>query len=207
MKEERQVLYYFSGEGFEREQFGDRLAGMIHRIRRETGKRSLLFLCIGSDRSTGDSLGPLTGHFLKKEALYEGDDPVLVVGSLALPVHAVNLGAVLEVLEEEFPDYIVIAIDASIGSRNAVGYITLEEGSLKPGHGVSKNLKSVGDISITGIVSWGSCLQPALLQNIRLGMVMNMAGCICQGILRALQFSDEPDYEKGSEGFSRGQLC
>ena len=30
----------------------------------EGGKRGVVFLCIGTDRSTGDSLGPLIGHKL-----------------------------------------------------------------------------------------------------------------------------------------------
>ena len=67
------------------------------------GKRSVLFLCIGSDRSTGDSLGPLTGYFLKNEKLFSENTDMVVVGTLMLPVHAVNLEPVLQVIEREFP--------------------------------------------------------------------------------------------------------
>lgn len=186
MLKEKRVIYYSSGERFEREHFACELAGMIRQVQVRDGKRSVLFLCIGSDRSTGDSLGPLTGYFLKNEKLFSENTDMVVVGTLMLPVHAVNLEPVLQVIEKDFPEYVVVAIDASVGSRDCVGCITLSEGGLKPGYGVNKNLRRVGDISITGIVSWGSRLEPVLLQNIRLGMVMNMADCIYQGIMKAV---------------------
>lgn len=188
MMKEKKVIYYSSGEQFETDQFGYELWEMIQKVKVRTGKSSVLFLCIGSDRSTGDSLGPLTGYLLKNEKMFTGNTNAIVVGTLTLPVHAVNLESVLQVIEEDFPEYIIIAIDASIGSRDSVGCITLAEGGLKPGCGVNKDLRKVGDISITGIVSWGSRLEPVLLQNIRLGMVMNMADCIYQGIMKAMFF-------------------
>ena len=45
-----------------------------------------VYLCIGSDRVTGDSLGPLVGTLLLKV------QPTLpVIGTLTDPVHALNL--------------------------------------------------------------------------------------------------------------------
>lgn len=182
---EHRVFYYESGTEFEEKHFGRELADMIRQVKYEKRKKSVLFLCIGSDRSTGDSLGPLTGYLLKqKDGLLEATG-MAVVGTLSLPVHAVNLEAVIGVIEAEFSDCVIVAVDASVGARKNVGCITLAEGGLKPGYGVNKNLREVGDISITGIVSWGSRLEPILLQNIRLGLVMNMASCITVGILQA----------------------
>ena len=186
MLKEKRVIYYSSGELFERDHFAGELSEMIRKVKIREGKHSVLFLCIGSDRSTGDSLGPLTGYLLKNEKLFSEHTGVVVVGTLTLPVHAVNLEPVLRVIEKDFSGYVVVVIDASVGSRDSVGCITLAEGGLKPGYGVNKDLKKVGDISITGIVSWGSRLEPMLLQNIRLGMVMNMADCISQGIMKAV---------------------
>ena len=76
----------------------------------------------------------------------------------------------------------VVAVDASVGNMEHIGYVTLGKGSLKPGLGVSKELKAVGDIFITGIV--GSCgsFDPLMLQSIRLSVVMRMADCISRSI-------------------------
>jgi putative sporulation protein YyaC len=60
-------------------------------------EQGLVALCIGTDRSTGDALGPLTGSFL--EAL---DCPQLrIMGTLAQPVHATNLKEAVSDLRAE----------------------------------------------------------------------------------------------------------
>src|SRR5690625_4070297 len=50
-------------------------------------KQKIIVLCIGTDRSTGDSLGPLTGTFLSQMSLNHID----IFGTLHRPVHALNL--------------------------------------------------------------------------------------------------------------------
>lgn len=172
------VIYYPSDKTFSPHIFARRLGDMIVRCKVEKKKDNVIFLCIGSDRSTGDSLGPLIGHKLELE---DGFD-LAILGTLQMPVHAVNLEQAMTRLEEEYQDSVVVAIDASIGKREHVGCITLAEGPIRPGLGVSKQLGAVGDISITGIVGWGGRMEPLLLQNIRLSLVMRMADCIFQGI-------------------------
>lgn len=65
-----------------------------------------------------------------------------------------------------------MAIDASVGSPDHVGFATLGKGALQPGLGVSKELMEVGDISITGIVGGPGSHDPVMLQSVRLSMVM-----------------------------------
>ena len=66
--------------------------------------------------------------------------------------------------------------------RDSIGCITLGRGSLKPGLGVSKELRSVGDLFITGIVSGCSNYDPVMLQSIRLSIVMRMAEFISESV-------------------------
>lgn len=141
-------------------------------------KKEVLFLCIGTDRSTGDSLGPLIGHKLQERRL----NNVRVLGTLNRPVHAMNLEEYLNIMECRFPNHLVIAIDASVGKTDHIGCITLGKGSLKPGLGVSKELRAVGDIFITGIVSSCGNYDPLMLQSIRLSVVMRLADCISDSI-------------------------
>ena len=47
----------------------------------------IVFLCIGSDRVTGDCLGPYVGYRLSQHQL----PGIFVYGTLNQPVHAVNL--------------------------------------------------------------------------------------------------------------------
>ena len=114
----------------------------------------MIYLCIGSDRSTGDSLGPLVGHQLCRMAQAE----TLVLGTLSKPVHAVNLKATMDFIRRCYGNCLVVAVDASVGSEDHVGGITLGLGSIRPGLGVCKKLQAVGDIYITGVVHSGSNL-------------------------------------------------
>lgn len=141
--------------------------------------KSIVFLCIGSDRATGDCLGPIIGYKLSK---YKNLCNFYVYGTLEEPVHAKNLKETIDTIYLNHDNAFIIAIDASLGKSNHIGYITLGEGPLKPGAGVDKDLPSVGDIFITGIVNFSGYLDHMLLQTTRLNVVMSMADQICLAI-------------------------
>ena len=141
-----------------------------------------VILCIGTDRVTGDSLGPLAGSFLEAYGAYH---PLTVYGTLDAPVHALNLSRVMRRIKNKHPRSPILAVDASLGARRHVGYITLGKGSLSPGAGVNKSLDPVGDLFITGIINTASCGGQLTLQNTRLAPVARLACCIARGILEA----------------------
>ena len=68
----------------------------------------LIFLCIGSDRVTGDCLGPYIGHQLSQKEIHG----VYVYGTLCHPVHALNLEKASDFIHTHHPQGLVIAIDA-----------------------------------------------------------------------------------------------
>lgn len=143
--------------------------------------RPVVFVCIGTDRSTGDSLGPLVGTLLKEKRL----SSFFVYGTLEDPIHAVNLGEkILEIKNKHFNPYI-IAIDACLGRLKSVGFIEIGEGPVKPGAGVNKELPEVGHMHITGIVNVGGFMEFFVLQNTRLHLVLSMAKIIANGIFQA----------------------
>ncbi|BCJ96825.1 spore protease YyaC [Anaerocolumna cellulosilytica] len=140
--------------------------------------RQLVFLCIGSDRATGDCLGPIVGYKLSKLKQHN----IALYGTLEQPVHAKNLSETISYIKTHHRNAFVIAIDASLGKSGHIGYITLGEGPLLPGAGVDKELPPVGDIFITGIVNFSGMLDHMLLQTTRLNIVMILADYICSGI-------------------------
>lgn len=144
--------------------------------------KPIVFVCIGTDRSTGDSFGPLVGHKILGIKYKE----TYVYGTLDNPVHAKNLSEKLQKIRSDFPDAFIIAIDACLGSMQHVGHITLGEGPIVPGAGVSKSLEAVGDIHITGIVNFGGFMDFLILQNTRLSLVMKMADLVSEGIKYSL---------------------
>ena len=150
------------------------------------GKKGVVFLCIGTDRSTGDSLGPLIGYKLRDMKR----SCAAVFGTLERPVHAMNLEEYARIIKNCYHDCLVVAVDASVGNREHVGYLTLGKGALRPGLGVSKELGAVGDIFITGIVGGCSSYDPLMLQSVRLSVVMRMADCISRSIRIVEKFWD-----------------
>ena len=145
--------------------------------------REMIILCVGSDRSTGDSLGPLIGYKLGKYHLKN----VEIWGTLENPVHAANLADKIKEIAETKDKHFVLAIDASLGSKDHIGFVTLANGPLKPGLGVNKQLPDVGDIHITGIVNFSGMMESLLLQTTRLSMVMQLADTISKALLYAFK--------------------
>ncbi|MHB8155799.1 MAG: spore protease YyaC [Desulfocucumaceae bacterium] len=145
-------------------------------------ERDKVLLCIGTDRSTGDSLGPLIGSKIKPLT----QDYLHVYGTLDEPVHASNLKQKLDQIYGLFKDPYIIAVDACLGSLESVGHISIGDGAIQPGAGVNKDLPSVGDIHITGIVNVGGFMEYLVLQNTRLNIVMKMADLIAEGLARTI---------------------
>ncbi|OMD19948.1 spore protease YyaC [Paenibacillus odorifer] len=94
-------------------------------LRRALGRRrkNIVFACIGTDRSTGDSLGPLVGTYLERFG-YE------VVGTIDDPLHAVNLEERISEIDKKKT---VIAIDACLGYSTSVGRIDVIKGIVNVG--------------------------------------------------------------------------
>ncbi len=141
---------------------------------------SIVVFCIGTDRAAGDSLGPLVGTRLMEMGLEN------VMGTLDMPVHAVNISSKKKLLYSIYDRPLVVAVDASLGIYSNVGTLSVWEGALLPGAGVSKQLCEVGDISVTGIVNKWSFNGLDRLRSTKLSFVKDMSEIIAQGIYKAV---------------------
>lgn len=172
--------YINVNENFAFKSFSDALYSYINTF--DSSFSDLVFVCIGTDRATGDSLGPLIGYKLQSIK----NSRIHVYGNLESPVHAKNLESTLDTISSLHKKPFIVAIDACLGKMDHIGYVTVGMGSLKPGAGVQKNLPEVGDISITGIVNFSGFMDMVVLQNTRLHIVMKMADVITTGIKYSL---------------------
>lgn len=180
MKNRFPVYYINSRRPYASLELGRQLCSLTRDL--DPQKEPPVILCIGTDRVTGDSQGPLVGTFL---SAYERGNRIQVYGTLDYPVHALNLEDTWEHLKKRHPRSHIVAVDASLGTKKHLGYITLGQGSLKPGAGVQKNLSCVGDFFITGIINTSVPEGQTALQNTRLSSVADMACCIAHGLLYA----------------------
>ncbi len=138
-----------------------------------------VILCIGSDLSVGDSLGPVTGTKLKERL---ANLNCYVYGTLSKPITAHEVRYMNDFLRATHPDSTIIAIDAAVGVSGDIGLIKISKRGLNPGSGANKKLSKVGDISIMGIVAEKSVFNYSLFSATRLNIVYKMADIICEGI-------------------------
>lgn len=141
----------------------------------------LVLLCIGTDKITGDCLGPLVGSKLKQRNF-----PYPLYGTLEKPLHAGNLTEQLPEISLAHPDSCTLAIDAAVGTPEHIGLVSLARQPLFPGKGVARPLCPVGNISITGIINEASASSEILLPYTSLYLVDKLAEYICEGIQAAL---------------------
>lgn len=163
-------------------------------------ERPLVILCIGTDRSTGDSLGPLIGSKLQASS-----SPLFkIYGTLEKPVHAVNLEETTNEIHRRFNRPYVVAVDACLGKAESIGYITIKSGPLQPGTGVNKSLPAVGNLHVVGVVNVGGFMEYLVLQNTRLNLVMQMAEMISDGLLQGCRnfFPSRPAMAESKTGLT-----
>lgn len=158
-------------------------------------KNETVFVCVGTDASTGDSLAPLIGSALQQENSRRPFKNVKVYGTLHDPIHGKNINEKSEEISANHPNAFCIAIDSCLGLTKNIGLISVTETPLKPGSGVNKDLPPIGDASILGTVNIGGFLEHFVLQSTRLSFVMDMANVISSAIIEAIREVEKQDWQ------------
>ncbi|WP_342663567.1 spore protease YyaC [Paenibacillus pinihumi] len=143
---------------------------------RHPNRDELLFVCIGTDCSTGDAFGPLIGSMLEDQGWPH------VIGTMQSPCDANRL-AFLE--NEMLPGKIVIAIDACLGKPLSVGGYLAAGGPIRPAQAVGAIWPQVGNYSIAGVVNMIGPKPYMTLQTTSLHTVMQMAAKVAEQIGKA----------------------
>gem|GEM_PF-299145 len=134
--------------------------------RRHPDRSGVLFLCIGTDRSSGDAYGPLVGTLLAEAGF------PLVAGTLDCPFDADRLAGPGVAI----PDGVtVVAVDACLGQPMSVGAYLTAEGPLRPAEAVRGAYGAFGHYSVAGVVNKTGPRPYAALQAASLGLVLRMA--------------------------------
>lgn len=150
---------------------------------------NLVFLCIGTDRITGDCFGPIVGNRLQKDMQNLRMKPN-VYGTLEEPVVASNLKIKINEIYIKYERPFVVAIDAALSKKENIGKIIVSNNLLQAGKALEKNNTKVGNISIKAIVGKKEKnikKNMEILQNTSLNMVMNLAEIVSNGIMEVLQ--------------------
>lgn len=112
-------------------------------------ERETVVICIGSDRVSGDMLGPLVGSALRDEYRL----PCPVYGWVGGSVNGLNLDEYLSMLGERHGGSTVIAVDAAVGKPEDVGKVRIKRGGVKAGGALERKGGRVGDLGVIGVVA------------------------------------------------------
>ena len=109
--------------------------------------KNLVFLCIGTTKIIGDSVGPKVGDILKKQGI-----DAYVYGDTNRQVTAINVDDYAKMIKGRHKEDVVIVIDSALGKSKDIGSIKVTRNGIKPGGAFDKNKERVGDIGILAVV-------------------------------------------------------
>ena len=109
--------------------------------------KNLVFLCIGTTKIIGDSVGPKVGDKLK-----DLNVNAYVYGNTARQVTALNVDDYAKMIKQRHKDDTVVVIDSALGKIGDVGTIKVTRNGIKPGGAFDKDKQRIGDIGILAVV-------------------------------------------------------
>ncbi len=110
-------------------------------------KRQIVVVCFGTPSISGDALGPLIGTLLTTK--YKLD--AFVYGTLTNPINGKNMSAWISAIIEAHSDAIILAVDASLGTKSNVGKLVFRSDGVCPA--AVKGMKDrFGDLGVLGVV-------------------------------------------------------
>lgn len=109
--------------------------------------KNLVFLCIGTTKIIGDSIGPKVGDRLKDRNVN-----AYVYGNTLRQVTAINVDDYARMIKQRHSDDIVIVIDSALGKLDDVGSVKVTKNGIKPGGAFNKGKERIGDIGILAVV-------------------------------------------------------
>ncbi|WP_123039324.1 spore protease YyaC [Cohnella candidum] len=154
---------------------GPGMAAFARQIAERHPLGEMTFLCIGTDRSSGDCLGPWVGTLLEEAGFPK------VIGTLANPCDADRLPEVIPALPAAGK---ILTVDACLGRPESAGFYLVDAGPLTPARSVGKKFPPLGTYSVAGIVGAAGPKPYRALQTASVYRVMNMAREIADALVR-----------------------
>ncbi|MDD9266981.1 spore protease YyaC [Paenibacillus sp. GCM10023248] len=145
----------------------------------------IVIICVGTNRYTWDSLGPMVGTRLSER--FEGHRHVHLYGTLDQPVHALNLQKTIAHISKTHKQAYMIAVDAALGQFYKIGTLQLVEEPLQPGISMDKELPPIGHIHVKGIINNHSLLNHKVMEHTSLTFVNEMSAVISRILVKSCQ--------------------
>ena len=156
---------------------------MANALKSKTQNEQTVYMCIGTEKVFSDSLGPRVGTLLNENMHF----PAFVYGLCEQNITAENLLYSYSFIKSLHPKSKIVVVDAAVGTPDQIGKIQISDGGIMPGAATNKNLPSVGDVSIVGIVADKSMADFYTLNSSKDKLVGQIAKFIVDAIIEATQ--------------------
>ncbi len=121
---------------------------LAEKISQQVGNIDVI-VCIGTDKVVCDSLGPMVGSMLNSSM----QQPLYIYGLQSQCLTANNIADSYSAIRQLHSDSTILAIDAGVGDYDQIGNVQFSDHGILPGLATNRQLPSIGDIGIVGIVS------------------------------------------------------
>ena len=158
---------------------------IVDAIKDKTQYTQPVYMCIGTEKVFSDSLGPRVGTLLNENM----NKPCFVYGLCNSNITAENLLYSYNFIKALHPSSAIVVIDAAVGSSDQIGNVQLCDGGIVPGAATNKNLPSVGDLGIVGIVAEKGMSDFYTLNSDKDKLVAKVAEFIAEAILIATKYA------------------
>ena len=170
-----------------KEKFIEDFSYIFNKVKNQKEYSEVTFLCVGTDRITGDCFGPLVGTKLIELLKEYNYSNINIYGSLRQNLSYENIGEIIKNINKKS---IIIVIDAALSKKENIGKIFVQKSKTILGKSLEKNKIEIGDISIKSVVAKdykvAKCNFKAL-QNISLNGVMTLANIVSEGIFEVIK--------------------
>lgn len=160
---------------------------IFNKVKNQKEYLEVTFLCVGTDRITGDCFGPLVGTKLIELLKEYNYSNINIYGSLSQNLSYENINEILKNINDKS---VIIVIDAALSKEENIGKIFVQESKTILGKGLEKNKIEIGDISVKSVVAKdykiAKCNFKAL-QNISLNGVMTLSNIVSEGIFETIK--------------------
>ena len=163
-------------------------------LKRNKENKKLIFLCVGTNKVIGDSIGPMVGTNLinilkcKRDFNFKNSN-IKVIGDMSNNISYNNIEDYMKKIKKLAGNNFIIVIDSALSSENNIGKIFIHDRGLKYAESLKRKNNVIGDVSIKAVV--GKNTQNRLknfkiLRNASTKRVMTMANILSKGIIDAM---------------------
>lgn len=161
--------------------------------------KNIIFLCIGTNLVTGDSIGPIVGTNLKndlknitkfKSELYLTNRNIEVLGDMSNNISYNNIEDNIKNISN---DNFIIVIDSALSTEDNIGKIFVHNRGLKYAESLKRKNNLIGDMSIKAVVGKNTknrLKNFKVLKNTSTKRILAMSNFVSKGIIDAMCFTE-----------------